>query len=282
VTTPLSRVDITGWGTCPSAFSGIRIRISDEGPHCKAIGTGINGRAAGMVLNFTFNNWGQSCQSDRQGCIDKIAVHEFGHALDFPHEQNRPDTPYSCTAQDDGWRGDIMYGSWDVNSVMNYCNPVWNGGGNLSDSDRWGVQWAYRLNGKPTALKTSRGYYVVAENSGGGVVNANRTSPGLWENFNVVDVGPGLVALQAINGQYVVAEGGGGREVLARANAIGPWETFGLVPMGPPGLFALKTYNGAYLQAEGGGGGVLRSVFLPWYQSPGSWETFGFVPHTGG
>lgn len=278
----VSRVDFTHWGSCPSFFSGIRIRVSDERPHVKAVGSDLNGMVGGMVLNFTFNNWGTSCRTDRQGCIEKIAVHEFGHALGFVHEQNRSDTPDWCAAEDDGSRGDVFYGVWDRDSVMNYCSTAWNNNGNLTDTDRWGVQWSYRLNGKPTALKTATGHYVVAEGSGGGVVNANRTSPGLWENFNVVDVGPGLVALQAINGQYVVAEGGGGREMTARANVIGPWETFGLIPMGPPSLFALKTHNGAFVQADGGGGGTLRSVFLPFYRGPGSWETFGFVPHFGG
>ena len=37
----------------------------------------------GMVLNFTFRNWGRSCQAGRKACIELIAVHEFGHAIGY-------------------------------------------------------------------------------------------------------------------------------------------------------------------------------------------------------
>ncbi|MFP2927054.1 M12 family metallopeptidase [Pyxidicoccus sp. 3LG] len=138
-----SGVRFTGWGTCPATSTGIRINISDTGPHVKALGNGLNGMAQGMVLNFTFANWGQSCQSQLQYCIDAIAVHEFGHAMGYAHEQNRPDRPSTCTEPAQGSSGDWLIGPWDLSSVMNYCNPDWNGNGNLSATDVYGAQVTY-------------------------------------------------------------------------------------------------------------------------------------------
>lgn len=36
-----------------------------------------------------------------------------------------------------------MVGGWDIDSVMNYCNPDWNGDGSLSNGDIAGVQQFY-------------------------------------------------------------------------------------------------------------------------------------------
>jgi hypothetical protein len=138
-----SGVRFTGWGTCPASGGNIRINISDTGPHVKGLGTRLNGMAQGMVLNFTFNNWSPSCRSMLQYCIDAIAVHEFGHAMGYAHEQNRPDRPSTCTEPAQGSSGDWMIGPWDLSSVMNYCNPQWNGDGNLSATDVQGAQATY-------------------------------------------------------------------------------------------------------------------------------------------
>ena len=138
----VSPVKFIGWGNCTASSSGIRILIQDDGPHTKGLGTQLDGLSNGMVLNFQFTHWNPSCQSQREFCIRTIAVHEFGHALGFSHEQNRPDTPSWCD-KEQGTDGDFTIGSWDLDSVMNYCNPLWDGNGNLSAGDIAGIHQAY-------------------------------------------------------------------------------------------------------------------------------------------
>lgn len=140
----VSTVRFTGWGACaPGARTGIRILLSDENPY-SYIGTDANrtGRAHSMLLNFSFASWSQVCQNQLEFCIRTIAVHEFGHALGFDHEQNRPDAPDWCSGDSVG-SGDTVIGPWDLDSVMNYCNPEWSGNGTLSDIDIQGVQQIY-------------------------------------------------------------------------------------------------------------------------------------------
>ena len=50
------------------------------GPHCKRLGRFLDGMKDGMELNIDFKSWCRDCAIDKQGSIEKIAVHEFGHA----------------------------------------------------------------------------------------------------------------------------------------------------------------------------------------------------------
>ena len=190
----VSAVNFTGWGNCRNNSDGIRIAIHDghfdrngdgihnrgeyDAPHVFNFGNKLNGIPNGMVLNFTFNNWVPVCQdgggiplgfrntnriqsdSEREFCIKAIAVHEFGHALGLQHEQVREDTPDSCEDKTDP-SGDFTIGKWDRDSIMNYCNPDWNGNGNLSATDIAGIRQLY---GTPFAFQQKTGLHPTDHN----------------------------------------------------------------------------------------------------------------------
>ena len=155
-----SGLTFIGWDkTCknePDAkqgTKGVHIRIADEakdpaddiGPHVKVLGNKLDRMKDGMVLNFTYTKWFKSCP-ERYGlelCIKTVAIHEFGHALGFAHEHNRPDTPGECTAFPQGTTGDKHLTPYDPKSVMNYCNPEWGNFGKLTKSDISSVQMLY-------------------------------------------------------------------------------------------------------------------------------------------
>jgi hypothetical protein len=136
-----SSVRFTGWRDCTFAGADIRIQVDDSGPRAY-VGRHVLGQSPGMWLNFTFATWSPSCQAKREACIEALAVHEFGHSAGFVHEQLQADAPQGCIdqlRQNGLWENvdtpPTALTAYDPDSVMNYCNAIWNNNGKLSQND---------------------------------------------------------------------------------------------------------------------------------------------------
>lgn len=149
-------VNFTGWGRCPSGSTrGVRI-ARRTGATSPSSDVGKRGASsdANMWLHMRPEQWSDRCEGDRTACLQWIARHEFGHALGFGHEQDRPDATGKCIGeleddQIDPGAATPISPIYDAGSVMNYCAPRLS---QLSPLDIDGVRRTY---GFPHNHKTS-------------------------------------------------------------------------------------------------------------------------------
>lgn len=152
---------------------------------------------------------------------------------------------------------------------------------NMADTLNPGWNW----NVSQASFQASNGQYVVGEDNGNSIVNANRNSVGAWETFVVVDLNFGSlqdgdeVLIYTGNGYLFSADGGGGGTLNTYTTNPGDWERFTVLRLSGPGTIqsgdqvALRTVNGHYVVAEGGGGDIVNANRT----QIGPWETFTII-----
>jgi hypothetical protein len=78
------------------------------------------------------------------GRLEYLAVHEFGHALGFRHEQERPESEAAdCRGTDSGVQSGVALTPYDSDSIMNYCNSSGNSAGGITQYDKDGIAKVY-------------------------------------------------------------------------------------------------------------------------------------------
>jgi hypothetical protein len=158
-----SRVRFTGWGRCTSSARGIRIREVFDTPSNtgRLLGRELDGVAGGMKLNLTMRepaSYAQCANDPLRGlesCVRMTAMHEFGHALGFAHEQRRLDNPdWDCiNFMFDGEEPTTRVGAYDKLSVMRTCTLIDNTTVSMSAGDKRGLAAFYGSSSGDTARK---------------------------------------------------------------------------------------------------------------------------------
>jgi hypothetical protein len=143
----VAKIDFTGFGTCGTNRNGMIVMHLVNGGLPIVDGKPAAGITAPLGYPGANAHTDLSILCDKSvpsGSIDEAAaVHEFGHALGFSHEQDRPDFTDTCLSQTVENGGNTLDTPPDPPSIMSsvYCNIL--GPADLSFWDVWGVQIAY-------------------------------------------------------------------------------------------------------------------------------------------
>ncbi|MER7001526.1 carbohydrate-binding protein [Dactylosporangium sp. NPDC000555] len=141
------------------------------------------------------------------------------------------------------------------------------GAGNLFDLDAFTFS-----TGTPTtpvvSLKSLTNNLNVSAPNATTALIANSSTIGTAQQFDLVDLGGGKVALRArANNQFVCAENAGAQPLIANRAAAGAWETFNLIRNADGSVSLQATVNGLYVTAENNGAASLianRTAIGPW------------------
>jgi hypothetical protein len=184
------RINFTGWGTCTAGAAGIHV---DENTIWQSTGD-ANGVSGYPWLNARKNGLHVSLLDACPGyattehCIRALALHEFGHALGFYHEEQRKTSVTDRCGESSTYYNPapVEYGYYDVDSVMSYkgqgapkctpqnSNPIPTWKDRLSPGDIAGIQAAYgrHIMGSTVAM----GGKCLSGNS-----STNGSKPFLWD-----------------------------------------------------------------------------------------------------
>jgi hypothetical protein len=108
------------------------------------------------------------------------------------------------------------------------------------------------------ALKASNGQYVSAGTSGDTPLQANQSTIGRWEAFEMRRQGDMEVTFRAGNLRYVSNVADGSLPLIANSDTIGPRETFQLVPLDEQRIVIVAS-NERYVGSGNDGGSPLQA-----------------------
>jgi len=117
----------------------------------------------------------------------------------------------------------------------------------------------------------ANGLFVSADEAGAKPLIANRPAPDAWEQFDIIDLGDGQIALFArVNNRFVAAEGAGAQPLQAKRLVVGTWERFTMIRNNDGSVSFLAAVNNRYVAAERAGADPLLAGRL----AISTWEKF--------
>jgi hypothetical protein len=280
-------VDFTWWNDCVSicpplfpctSMPGIHLYKGDECSVHTNLGTELDGVPFGIELTASPN----------KHCV----VHELGHGLGFPHEQERTDNT-DCDEDQTQSEPDTGITGYDRNSIMSYCGP---NNGTLTANDIEGLKGIYgatgstipykngpedslhvtpegTLSGSRIALRAASGHFLRARFNGGDV-DANQGHVRGGQQLKISDASGNnyptvfyhdVVRIESRDGRFLRALTSSNNWSVDLSTIDGSWERWVIVNANDPNKtgpvrineeVAFRSVHGRYLYRQGDNGNV--------------------------